>query len=177
MSQIVVVERSFAEPTLVEAFAERVRRAAADLREQRVIWLRTFASRDLRRMVCFYEAAHTEAVAISQERASLPFDRVWSGISILPPRPPVLPDGYTTVIVERQIAHDLTEAAWRTRAESGAWCLTAYRVQLVESVFAPSHGRAVCVFVAPDTEAVRMAGSQLGDHALHAWPCNGWRAT
>jgi Protein of unknown function (DUF4242) len=176
MSQIVVVERSFAEPPHAEALSERERLAADGLQQDRVIWLRTFASCDLRRMLCFYEAPDAESVGISQDRTGLPFERIWSGTSILPPRPPAFPDGYTTVIVEREIAHDVTEADWRQRAESGAWCLAAYRVELVESVFAPSHGRAVCVFIAPDTEAVRMANGQLGGQILHAWPCSGWRA-
>ena len=149
---------------------------AACLQQHQVTWLRTFASRDLRRMLCFYEAPGAEAVRITQDHAGLPFDRAWLGVSVSPPRPPALPEGYTTVIVERAVAHDVTEAEWRQRAEAGAWCMAAYRVELVESVFAPSHGRAVCVFIAPDAEAVRMANRQLGSQALHAWPCIGWRA-
>jgi hypothetical protein len=177
MSSIIVVERSFAEPSLARALAERERQAAGELQKHRVRRLRTFTSRDLRRMLCFYDAPDAETVRISQEQAQLAVEQIWCGSAILPARPPASPDGYTTVIVERQIARDLTEADWRQRAESGAWCLATYRVALLESIFAPSHGRAVCVFIAPDAQAVRMANSQPDMPASWSWPCDVWRAS
>jgi hypothetical protein len=128
-------------------------------------------------MLCFYEAPDAEAVRISQEQAGLASERIWSGTSILPTHPPASTDGYTTVIVERQIPHDISEADWQRRAESGAWCMAIYRVALLESVVAPSHGRAVCVFIAPDAEAVRVANSQGGLQVSRAWPCDVWRAS
>lgn len=176
MTQIVVVERSFAEPTRVETLSELERRAAASLREHRVTWLRTFAPRDLRRMLCFYAAPDAEAVRITQAQAGVPYDRTWSGVSILPPRRPELPTGYTNVIVERQIDSTVTEAEWQRRVETGAWCMAAHRVAFVESVIAPSQGRAVCVFVAPDAEAVRMVNAQLDSSALRVWSGNDWHA-
>jgi hypothetical protein len=176
MSQIVVVERAFAEPSLARALAERERQAADEQGRHGVLLLRTFTSRDLRRMLCFYEAPDAEAVRSSQEQAELALDRIWSGSSLLPPQPPASGDGYTTVVVERKITHDITQAQWWQLSESKAWCMASYRVALLESVFAPSHGRAVCVFIAPDTEAVRMANSGPGMPESFAWPCDVWRS-
>jgi len=171
MTQIVVVERSFAEPTLVETLAARERLVAPCLRERAVTWLETLASRDQLRMLCFYRAPDTEAVRYIQEQAGLPYDRAWSGRSLAPPRPPESPSGYATVVVERAITTEFTETEWWQRAESSAWCLAAHRVTLIESVFAPLQGRATCVFSAPDAEAVRSAAGP----AVRVWPATVWR--
>jgi hypothetical protein len=44
----------------------------------RVRFVRTYFSRDRKRMICLYEAPDAESVRIAQREAQMPVDRVWS---------------------------------------------------------------------------------------------------
>ena len=72
MSRI-IVERKFDEP---EAFDED--RFAWCLEQRRVKFIRSYFSKDRRRMICEYEAPDAEAVREVQRTASMPFERIWA---------------------------------------------------------------------------------------------------
>lgn len=74
----VVVERSFDEPVALEAIQAIEDAGASCLETHGVTFVRTFFSRDRKRMVCLYRAPDAEAVRIAQRQAGMPLDRVWS---------------------------------------------------------------------------------------------------
>ena len=176
MNTISVVERHFDPPAGVEEIFEGERRVADYLRERHMTWLSTFASRDRRHLVSFYDAPDAEGVRDTLDRAGVAHDRVWSGGAVRPTQRPVRPEGYSTVVVQRETPHGMPEEAWKERVESSQWCLSAHRVVHVESVFSAVSALAVCVFFAPDSEAVRLANERLGSSDLRAWPCDEWHA-
>ena len=84
---LVVVERSFEEPTNLPELQAKEDAGAWCLRARDVTFQYTLLSRDQRRMVCFYEAPDAEAVRHAQEKGELPYDRIWSAaVSIVPCR-------------------------------------------------------------------------------------------
>ncbi len=74
----VVVERSFREPVSLEAVRALGKAGTRCLEMHAVTFLRTFFSRDRRRMVCLYRAPDTESVRHVQRQAGMGFDRVWA---------------------------------------------------------------------------------------------------
>jgi hypothetical protein len=74
----VLVERSFAEPVLLESIQAIEDEAIGCLNAHRVEFLRTFFARDRRRMICLYRAPDAESVRIAQRQAGMPVDRVWA---------------------------------------------------------------------------------------------------
>jgi len=74
----VLVERAFAEPVTLESIQEIEDAAVGCLAAHHVEFLRTFFSRDRRRMVCLYRAPDAESVRIAQRQAGMPFERIWS---------------------------------------------------------------------------------------------------
>lgn len=77
---LVVVDRSFAEPTefaVIDAIADR---GSWCLEQHRVQFLRTYFSTDRLRMLCMYAAPDAESVRLAQTQAGLPFERVWTAI-------------------------------------------------------------------------------------------------
>jgi hypothetical protein len=73
----VVVERSFVEPVALGDIQAMGRAEASCLEAHNAEYLRTFFSRDGRRMICLYSAPDAEAVRIAQRQARMPVDRVW----------------------------------------------------------------------------------------------------
>jgi hypothetical protein len=80
----VIVERQYAQA--VDPDAVRAAGAAANGCHDalRVRWLRSTLSLDGKRMICEYEAPDAETVRRAQDRAGLPYERVWTARVILP---------------------------------------------------------------------------------------------
>jgi len=53
---------------------------------------------------------------------------------------------------------------------TNAWCLETHRVRHVVSYVTPDARRMICVFEAPDAEAVRRTASELGYKYDRLWP-------
>ena len=77
MSRI-IVERNFEDPESMEELQAQEDRFAWCLEQHRVQFIRSYFSKDRRRMICEYEAPDAEAVREVQRTAALPFERVWA---------------------------------------------------------------------------------------------------
>jgi len=73
----VVVERSWSEPVNMDDIAAIEEAGSWCLEAHDVTFIRTFFSRDRKRMVCLYQAPDAESVRMSQNKAKMPFDQVW----------------------------------------------------------------------------------------------------
>jgi hypothetical protein len=74
----VVVERSFDAPVTLAELQAREDAGIHCLESRGVRFVRSFFSRDRRRMLCLYAAPDAEAVREAQRGAGMPFDSVWS---------------------------------------------------------------------------------------------------
>jgi hypothetical protein len=74
----VVVERSFDTPVALDDIQALEDANEGCLRARDVEFVRTFFSRDRKRMVCLYRAPDAESVREAQRMASMPVDSVWS---------------------------------------------------------------------------------------------------
>ena len=74
----VVVERSFEEPVTIGEIQAIEDAGASCLETHQVTFVRTFFSRDRKRMICLYRAPDAEAVRVAQRMAGMPVDSVWS---------------------------------------------------------------------------------------------------
>jgi hypothetical protein len=82
--EMVVVERTFAEPVRFEDIQALEDRGAWCLEMHGVRFHKTYFSADRRRMICIYEAPDAESVRLAQTKAAMPFDRVWTASVYLP---------------------------------------------------------------------------------------------
>jgi hypothetical protein len=76
--EIVIVERSFAEPVPFEQVEAKEDESSWCLDIRRITLACFYFSKDRRRMICVYEAPDAESVRDANTQAELPFDRVWS---------------------------------------------------------------------------------------------------
>ena len=77
MSQI-IVERKFEGPESMDELQAQEDRFAWCLEQHRVKFIRSYFSKDRKRMICEYEAPDAEAVREVQRTASMPFERIWT---------------------------------------------------------------------------------------------------
>lgn len=76
--ELVIVEREFPEPVTFDEVQEAENHNVWCLELHRVQFVRTYFSADRRRMICLYEAPDAESVRLAQEKAGLPFVRIWT---------------------------------------------------------------------------------------------------
>lgn len=74
----VIVERKFDEPESFETLQAQEDRFAWCLQQHRVQFIRSYFSKDRRRMICEYEAPDAESVRDVQRTACMPFERIWT---------------------------------------------------------------------------------------------------
>ncbi len=77
MSRI-IVERTFEEPQAFDDLQAQEDRFAWCLERHRVKFIRSYFSKDRRRMICEYAAPDAETVREVQRTASMPYERIWT---------------------------------------------------------------------------------------------------
>jgi len=73
------------------------------------------------------------------------------------------------VIVERSFEEPVAFQTVQEREEAVAWCMEVHKVRFVRSFFSTDGRRMVCLYEAPDAEAVRTANRQSGNPFDRIW--------
>ena len=169
--ELVVVERSYPESVALEDIAAQEKTVAWCLQEHAVTYKHSYFDVGRRHMVCLYEAPDAESVRKTQDTGGLSYDHIWTAAALDVPAPPEPPEGYTLVVVQREIPAEATGDILQgmLRTAHGTGCLDAHRVTLRASNFNPPAGRMVCAFHAPDADSVRKANAQGGLPMVRAW--------
>ncbi|HEX4998743.1 MAG TPA: nickel-binding protein [Terriglobia bacterium] len=168
--ELVLVERRFEEPVLFEEIQALENAGAWCLDAHRVRYMKTFFSRDRRRMLCLYEAPDAESVRLAETKARVPFERAWSCMSL-----PGSEDGAAwpaageDVVVVREFPQPATMEYVMNSCRNHAWCLDLYNAHRVGSYLANDGLRMVCHFRAPDAESVRMANERGSAPMTEVW--------
>ena len=76
----------------------------------------------------------------------------------------------TIVIVERAFETDTTPQELQAKEDAVQWCFSAQRVKFLRSYCALDQRHMICMYDAPDAEAVRTAQRSAGLPVEHAWP-------
>jgi hypothetical protein len=149
--KLVVVERTFGDPVTYESIKAAFDREPGCLEAHRVVYLKSYVARDQKRMICLYEAPDTESVRRVQDKVKAPFLRAWPAHTI-PFADPEPKDG--VVVVERELDPALDEAAIRAAAKDDT-CRTQWGCRLLATYLSTDGRRCLCLYEAPDAEAVR----------------------
>jgi hypothetical protein len=74
----VIVERKFDAPQSFDDLQAQEDRFAWCLEQRRIKFIRSYFSKDRRRMICEYEAPDADSVREVQRTASMPYERIWT---------------------------------------------------------------------------------------------------
>ncbi|HVJ92435.1 MAG TPA: nickel-binding protein [Labilithrix sp.] len=167
--QTVIVERRFKEQASFAALQAAEDAVGWCLEQHRVTFRHSYVSLDGRKMVCFYSAPDAEAVRETQRRGELPVECVWSAQVLGDTGRRAAEPGRSTVLVERAFAEPVPPAMFEALLASGEGCLRTNQVNFLFTNLSFDRMRMICVYQAPDAEAVRRANRQLGVPVSSVW--------
>jgi hypothetical protein len=73
------------------------------------------------------------------------------------------------VVLERSFDPPVTADKVRAGVAAAGWCMDLHRVRRVESYLSADGRRMICLFEAPDAEAVRQVLAQFGSPYERVW--------
>jgi hypothetical protein len=170
---LIIVQREFDEPADLPALQAKEDAKAWCLEQYQVTFRETLLALDRMRMICLYEAPDAEAVRHTQRTAGLPVRSVWvaqSHSEAIGRTPGTYDrDGHSLVVVERIFEEPLTlESIAEMQARTGG-CLQAHDAYPVDTYLSPDRTETVCLFMAPDAEALRKANRVAGVPFRRVW--------
>jgi hypothetical protein len=176
--QRVVVERQFEQPITYDRYDRMIRHDGKWCFDRyRAEHHATYLSADGRRTACVFDAPDAEALRMVSRALGMSEGSVWSAEFHIPSM--VVPShggtacaaslGFETVVVERQFQNPVTIADLEAIPERANWCLEAHRVRYLGSYVARHGRRMLCIYEAPDAEAVRLAQSKRNMPFESAW--------
>ena len=137
----------------------------------RVTLLRSFVSRSGNRMACVYTAPDAESVRNTTQDPTFPVTGVWRSTLHGPGHRPQQPD-LERVVVTRSFPEPPDFDEVQAREDAVGWCLDMHNVTFVETFFSLDRTRMLCLYDAPDAEAVRHANRESGIPFDDIWSCD-----
>jgi len=167
--ELVLVERRFERPVEFEDIQSFEDAGFRSPDAHGVRFLKMFLSRDRRRMLCLYEAPDAEAVRLAESQGKVPCERAWTCTNLRNDSPPHKTSAAEYVVAERVFLEMVTPEFVSIARQQAGWCLDLHRAEYVESFLGSDGLRMVCLFRAPDAEAVRRANQQGGFPYTEIW--------
>jgi hypothetical protein len=157
----VVIERDFDRPHSADDLAALSRSLSWCMDLYRVRSRYRYLATDGTRAACVYMAPDFEAMRHLTRNSPYGWPKqLWPATVHEAPDAPLRPE-YALAVVERSFAEPTTFEAIRDAAARSC-CFNLHRVRPVRTHVAKDGRRVLCVFEAPDVEAVRYANTQAG---------------
>ena len=164
-----LVERRFEQPVKFEDIQALEDAGSWCLKAYGVRFLKTFFSRDRQRMLCLYEAPDAEAVRLAETQANVPYERAWTCAHLQSRKQVDETSVAEYVVAQRLFSEPVTRDFVSDALRRSGWCLDLHRAEYVESYLGSDGLRMVCLFRAPDAEAVRLANEEGGILYTDIW--------
>jgi hypothetical protein len=165
----VFVQRTFDPPLSDEGFEAMAREGMECLGLYRVEWRQSLLSADGRRLFCWFSAPDAESTRQALRQAGSHDAIPWPGSVHDSPASGAPPAEAANVVVERSFDEPVTIDEIQAIEDEGAHCLEARDVQFVRTIFSRDRKRMVCLYRAPDAEAVREAQRMAGMPVESVW--------
>ena len=177
--ELVIVEGRYDEPTTPEAVVERDRgqRFCFDLYRSHPVT--HYLALDGSHICCVFRAPDAEAVRRSLKAIEvLPPDRVWTALleggsgdpDQLAEQAIAASQSGAVVLVERSFPEPVDFQDVQALEDRGQWCLDLNGIRFLATFFARDRTRMICLYAAPDAEAVRRTNTRLGLPFERVWP-------
>jgi hypothetical protein len=153
----IFVQRDYDPPLTDDNFWQMARDAANCLDIYRVEWQRSLLSTDGRRLFCWFRAPDAESTRLALRKAGSEQAAPWPGTIHDAPAADAPPAEAANVVVERSFGAPVTLEEIQALEDASASCLRERDVEFVRTFFSRDRKRMVCLYRAPDAEAVREA--------------------
>jgi hypothetical protein len=160
-----VLERDFDSPVSKQAMIEMARSGAWCFEQYQVRWLGSMLALDGRSAVCCFESSDAESIRQALRTVDADTRMLWPG-TVHEVQASVQPN----VIVERSFKEPVVLAEIQAKEDAKQWCLDAYQVKFVRTLLANDRQRMLCLYSAPDADAVRAAQQKAEMPVDRIWP-------
>lgn len=165
----IFVQRSFDSPLSDESFDSMARDAMGCLDLYRVQWRQSLLSLDGRRLICWFSAPDAESTRLALRQAGSHDALPWPGTIHDSPVADAPPPEEANVVVERSWSSPVTIDEIQAIEDAGIECLDSRNVRFSRTFFSRDRKRMICLYRAPDAEAVREAQRQAGMPVDSVW--------
>ena len=152
MTTNLFLERTFDEPLTPGDVLEGGRESAKCFDLYRVQWHGSFLANDGRSMICRFSAADLESARQALRDPDVDLSRLWAG-KVYEGANPLTPN----VVVARSFAAPVKFEDIAAMGQAKSWCFETHRVKHIQSFHSLDGKRMLCLYAAPDAEAVRAA--------------------
>lgn len=168
----VFLERQFDPPLTTETLERMMTDGTGCFGLYRVEHVGSLLAPDMSRMVCHFTGPDTESVRTALRKADADVTRLWAGTIHDAPGTTAAEIGTANVLVQRTFAAPVALEDIQAIEDAGAWCLEAYHVKFLRTYFSVDRKSMICVYRAPDAEAVRAAQRRADMPLDHVWTFN-----
>nr|WP_246390065.1 DUF4242 domain-containing protein [Halomonas cerina] len=117
-------------------------------------------------MVCHFQSPDAEGARVGLRQAGADVSQLWAGTVH---EALGQPGSAGNVLVERAFSDPIDLATIQAIEDAGATCLQNHRVRFLRTFFSLDRRRMLCLYQAPDAEAVRIAQRQAGMPVEAVW--------
>jgi len=157
-----ILERRFDAPLCREDVLAMAGESAGCFSLYRVGWKQSFLSTDGHRLVCWLSAPDAESVRVALRQADVGEHTVWQ-CTVHETADRSTPASQSpNVLVERHWDEPVVLDDIQAIEDAGAGCLSTHQVRFALTFFSRDRKRMICLYEAPDAEAVRNAQRQAG---------------
>ncbi|MBZ2168833.1 DUF4242 domain-containing protein [Marinobacter sp. F4216] len=160
----VIVERFYETPLSDEDVMQLARELDGCLSLYGIEWQQSFLGSNSKDMICHFRAPDLESLRRALRQSGSNFLTSWSS-SMHPAGIEEAP----TVMVSRRFDEPVKIEDLQAREDAHGGCLKAHNVRFVHSYFSQDKTRMLCLYAAPDAEAVRHAQYQAGMPVESIW--------
>jgi hypothetical protein len=150
------VERTFESPLTPDDVLATATDARSCFQLHRVDWRVSLLAAGGRKMVCRFHAPDAESLRIALRASGAPARRLWPGTVHDGPNLSAADQASANVAIERSFEVPVAVEEIQAAEENG-WCAQAYNVTFLRTYVSSDRKRMICLYRAPDAEAVRMA--------------------
>jgi uncharacterized protein with GYD domain len=173
MMDCVVRELSIDRPITLNDIQNALKRMALCNDINEVTLQHSYLTRGGEKLVCVFEAEDAEAVRRVTRQLGFDTKGIWPatmhGTDIHSDQLHVSV-GTTTVLVERSFEQPTKFSDVQDQESAAAWCLETYYVRFLRSYFSLNQQRMLCIYEAPDAEAVRHTQKTAKMTFSAVWP-------
>jgi len=160
----VFVEREYSPPLARDDVLAAAGNAADCFGLYKIDWLESLLSVDGSILLCHFRARDLESVRIALKVIDGRVPPLWPGVEHRGAAA-----ANANVIVERSFDEAVTVAEIQAMEDANIWCLETRKVSFERTFFSRDGKRMICLYQAPDVEAVRQAQRQANMPHQRVW--------
>ena len=163
----IIVERDLDPPATAHGFVVMAKQSTACLELYGIEWVESYLSVSGKSLVCHFISPDAETTRTAIRQTGSDFNSVWAG---------TLHEGAASeeiacVMVTRYFDEPVALDDIQAIEDAGIACLEMRDVTFVKTLFSTDRKRMMCLYQAPDAEAVRDAQREAGMPVDQVWAC------